>query len=82
MGVKLVAYDTNLQYEAGLFFLADQSKWPGLPETSKNKHDFATQFSIIPLLKDFGLDYIINNCITIEKDKNTQDNIVIRLKDN
>lgn len=81
LGVKLVAFDTHLRRESGIFFLADQTKWPALPDSNKSKHDFTTRFSIIPLLRDFGLDYLMNNCITIEKDEHFKDMTTVRLKD-
>ena len=79
LGVKVVAFDTHLRHESGIFFLADQTAWPALPDAKKSNQDFRTRYSILPLLKDFGLDYIMNNCITIEADEHFKDMTTIRL---
>lgn len=81
LGVKFVAYDINTRHESGVFLKIDQTKWPKLENQQVEKLKFWTNFSVVPLLRDFGIKHFMDNYLTLENHRNPtfKNKMVLRL---
>lgn len=81
LGIRIVAFDTVLRHESGIFFRASQDQWPKLPNEKVIKSDFTTNYSLLSLMKAIGFKYLIDNSIQLTKHRVANGKVVIRLKD-
>jgi hypothetical protein len=71
LGVKFVAYDIVFKHESGVYLKIDQDMWPKREGQHVDKSKFWTNFSVVNLLKDFGIKHFMDNYLTIEAHRNS-----------
>lgn len=66
LGVKFVAYDIKSRHESGVFLQIDQDQWPKLESAKPDKSNFVSLYSVVPLLADGGIDFLLDNYLSLE----------------
>lgn len=66
MGLKLLLFDPIKYEQQGVYLNINQNKWPKIKQIPNERNQFYNKWSIVQLLRSFGLQYLLNKCIFLK----------------